>query len=372
MRKLIFLSLIIVIFSTVGGASTQKFNFTMENNTALNFENGSYIIEVIEINRPMYLKVNITSSNRQAFKYLYDSEAPIIFDQIALSTSSITETSAFINIEFPVGWGYPKKYQIVRPVIPIGIPNIVLTKSVDKNNISIGDVVEFKITMENKGNATAYNMTLIESLSTGFAINTGSRLPSLINTDLAAGASQEFYYALKAVDAGNFTIEPTKVKYDSKTNMSNLLNITVAAAVHEKSKLVTNISVDKNNATIGDLIKVTVRISNDGKAPAKFVRVDFIPPMGMEVVEENLRIDDNIYPGMPVERRITLKAVEAGNYAINLRTVYNDDPIGNNSNSEPIIVTLQERNYLYFFLPIIIIIAGIVLFTIKRHREYSY
>jgi uncharacterized repeat protein (TIGR01451 family) len=174
MRKLIFLSLIIVIFSTVGDASTQKFNFTMENNTALNFENGSYIIEVIEVSGPMYyLKVNLTSSNKQAFKYLYDSEAPIIFDQIALSTSSITETSALITIEFPVGWGYPKKYQIVRPVAPVGIPNIILTKSADKINMNVGDIVEFKIKMENTGNATAYNLTLDEQLPAGFSIASG-------------------------------------------------------------------------------------------------------------------------------------------------------------------------------------------------------
>ena len=248
MRKLIFLSVIIVIFSTVGGASTQKFNFTMENNTALNFENGSYIIEVIEISGPMYLKVNLTSSNRQAFKYLYDSEAPIIFDQIALSTSSITETSALITIEFPVGWGYPKKYQIVRPVASVGIPNIILTKSADKINMNVGDIVEFKIKMENTGNATAYNLTLNEQLPTGFSIASGSRLPSVINSELASGASQELYYALKAVESGTFNIDPTIAIYSSKIpSKSNSLTITVAKFIQDKSNLNTVISLDKKN-----------------------------------------------------------------------------------------------------------------------------
>jgi uncharacterized repeat protein (TIGR01451 family) len=374
MRKLIFLSLIIVIFSTVGDASTQKFNFTMENNTALNFENGSYIIEVIEVSGPMYLKVNLTSSNKQAFKYLYDSEAPIIFDQIALSTSSITETSASITIEFPVGWGYPKKYQIVRPVAPVGIPNIILTKSADKINMNVGDIVEFKIKMENTGNATAYNLTLDEQLPAGFSIASGSRLPSVINSELAAGASQELYYALKAVESGTFNIDPTIAIYSSETpSKSNSLTITVAKFIQDKSNLNTVISLDKKNVYTDELIKASIKITNTGKADAKSVLVEGTPPPGLEVIEGDLRqVYDSIAPSDVIEYRVTLKAKEPGNYTLHLRTAYNDDEIGVSSESENIIVTEKEKNSLYIFLPVIIIIAGIVLFTIKRHKEYSY
>ncbi len=61
MRKLILL-LVLLIFSTVVDAETQTFNFTMQNNTALNFENGDYIIEVIEINAyaPKFVKVIVS------------------------------------------------------------------------------------------------------------------------------------------------------------------------------------------------------------------------------------------------------------------------------------------------------------------------
>ncbi len=72
------------------------------------------------------------------------------------------------------------------------------------------------------------------------------------------------------------------------------------------------------------------------------------------------------------EYRVGLKATETGNYSIHLRTTYNDDVIGIPSDSETITVTGKEGNYLYFLLPVMIFILGIVLFTIKRHREYSY
>ncbi len=370
-RKLTLLLLILLIFSTVAEAS-QTFNFTMQNNTALNFENESYVIEVIEIYRPMYVKVNMTSSGSSRINTLFDNE-PITFNQISLSASSITNADAMITIEFPTGWGFPKKYQIVRPVAPVGIPNIVLTKTVDKTNINVGDVAEFKIKMENIGNATAHNLTLIWPQYKGFTITLGSRLPSVINTELAAGKNQEFYYALKAVESGTFKIEPVTVNYDTKTNTSNSLTITVTAPTQEKSNLSTVISIDKKDAYTDDPIKVTVKITNNGKVAAKSVLIDGTPPLGMEVVDGDLRqVYDSIAPFDAKEYRVTLKPKESGNYSIQLRTTYNDDTIGTPSYSEPIIVTQKERNYIYILVPIVIIIAGIVLFTIKRHREYSY
>lgn len=367
-RKFTFLLLILLMFPVAVDATTQKFNFTVQNNTALNFENGSYIIEVIEIYSPLYVKVNMTSNGLSRINTLFEGEAPVTFNEIALSSSSITGTYAVVTIEFPSGWGAPKQYQIVRPVLT---PNIVLTKSVDKTNINEGDIVSFTIKVENTGNATAYNLTLIESFPKGFSPALG-KFPPEIADKLDAGKSQELDYALKAVDSGTFSIDPAIVKYGSKASTSNSLTITVAGPVQEKANLTTFINLDKNNIHTGDLIKATIKINNTGNAPAKFVRIDFTPPIGLEIIEENLRIDNDIQPGIPVERRITLKATETGNYSINLRTVYNDDPIGIISNSEPIVVTQKEQNYLYILVPITIIIVGIVLFTIRRHKEYSY
>ncbi|MFZ3060298.1 MAG: BatD family protein [Candidatus Methanoperedens sp.] len=368
-RKLAFLLLISLMASTVGGASTQTFNFSMQNNTGLSFESGSYIIEVIELARPVYVKVNLTSDGSSKIKYLYDNE-PITFNEITLTSSSITATEALIKIGFPQGWSAPKKYQIVRPV---GIPNIVLTKSVDKTNMNVGDVVKLKIKVENIGNATAYNVALTEQLPSGFSNAPYSTFPPEINAELAAGDSQELNYGLKAVDSGTFTIEPTIVKYGSKTSKSNSLTITVAEVLREKSYLTTVISLDKMNATVGELIKATVKITNTGKATAKSVRIKGTAPLGMEAIDGNLIKDyESIGPAGIEEYRFTLKANEAGNYTIHLITVYNDNEAGVPSDSETITVTEKQGNYLYFLLPVMIFILGIVLFTIKRHREYSY
>ncbi|MCZ7404680.1 MAG: hypothetical protein O8C67_07085, partial [Candidatus Methanoperedens sp.] len=90
-------------------------------------------------------------------------------------------------------------------------------------------------------------------------------------------------------------------------------------------------------------------------------------------IDGNLIKDyESIGPAGIEEYRFTLKATEAGNYTIHLITVYNDNEAGVPSDSDTITVTEKEGNYLYFLLPVMIFILGIVLFTIKRHREYSY
>jgi uncharacterized repeat protein (TIGR01451 family) len=374
MRKLVFILLILLMLSTAVEASTKTYNFTVENNTALNFENGSYIVEVVEITPPLYVKVDLTSDDQSVTRNLYDSEAAITYKQIKLSSSSITKTSAVITIEFPDGWSAPKKYQIARPVAPVGVPNIVLTKSVDKTSINVGDVVQIKIIAENKGNGTAYNLTLIEPLlPNGLTIAPTSRSP-VIKDKLDPGeVDDQPYYGVKAVESGTFNIESTTVKYGSKTSKSNSLTITVAAAVLEKSNLTTVISIDKKNVYTNDPVKATIKITNTGKASAKSVLVEGTPQLGMEIIEGDLRqVYGSIDPMDAREYRVTLKPKEPGNYTIHLRTIYNDNMTGVPSDSETIIVAQKERNYLYILAPIIIIIAGIVLFTIKRHKEYSY
>ena len=373
MRQFYFLVSILLLLPILAGAQTQKFNFTVENNSAMNFENGSYIIEVIEVGKSMYARVNITFSGQSKINNIYDGETPLPFGQIKISSSSITSTKATINVEFPDGWAFPKIYQIVRPTAPVGIPNLIITRTVDKTNLNVGDVLSFTINVENTGNATAYNITLTERLPNGFSSAAGSRFPPVITNKLEPGESQELYYALKAVDPGTFTIEPTIVNYGSKTAKSNQITITVAGVVEEKSNLSTEINIEKKDVFTEDPFKVSIRITNTGKARAKSVLIDGTTPIGLRVIEGDLRqVYESIAPDEQKEYRVILKADEAGNYSINLRTIYNDYSIGVSSSSGTITVTGKEKNYLYIIIPVTAMVLGFVMFTIKKHKEYKY
>jgi len=364
--------MIILLLIPVVQASDQTYSFKMENNTGLSFDNGTFLIEVVEILPSYYAKVNMTSWGTSKFYNLWEGE-PIKYDRVTVNSSFITSKDARITVVFPEAWGYPKTYKIEPLVIPVGIPNIVITKSADKTSINPGDVVSFIIKAENIGNATAYNLSLTERLPTGFTVAAGSRFPPTIQDKLDTGASLELYYALKSVDPGSYTLEPTAINYGTKTSKSGQITITVAEVIQEQSNLSTIISIDRINANIDEPIKVDVRITNTGKAHAKSILIDGTPPLGTLVAEGDLRkVYDAIAPGEVKEYRVIIKAQEEGNYSINLRTIYNDAPTGSSTNSERITVTRKEGSQLYIILPIILIMIGVVILTIKRHKEYSY
>lgn len=376
MKWLCFSLLILFIYPNIVRGETQNFNFTLQNNTGLNFEAGSYIIEVIGINAqpPKTVKVNLTTDGQSKTFNLYEGENPYLskpYNKLDIIATSITESKTTLSVTTPGDWSNPEKYIVSTKAA--GEPQIVLTKSTDKTNISVGDVVEVKILVENKGNGTAYNLTLAEELPNGFSRAPGSRFPPQIQETLDAGGKQELYYGLKAVESGTFNIEPTTVNYGVKSSQSNTITIKVAEILEEKSNLTTAISVDKDNVKTDDSIKVDIKITNIGKAPATSILIDGSVPSGLITTEGDLKQGyKKIDAGESEAYTVLLKAIEPGNYSINLKTFYNDDKEGTVSASKPITVTKNEKGYLYVIIPAAIIVIGVILFTVRRHKQYSF
>ncbi len=378
LRELSFLILFLLIFSMPVNAVQTK-SFYLDNNTGLNFENGYYKVELTEISlsslsSESYVKVNLIFEERiKSIKLREpDSLESDPFNKIRLNLSSVSQKSARITIEYPDNWERVEEYNVEIPVDE-KVPNIVLTKSADKTTLNKGEIVEFKINLENTGNGTAYNLSLDEKLPQGFARAPGSSFPPVLQDELKAGERLELLFALKAVESGTYNIEPTTIKYGSNSSRSNSLSITVLDEKKEKSNLSTVITLDKNNIFSGELVKVTVKITNNGNVSAESILIEGALPKGMEVTEGDLRqVYKKIDPAESEEYSATLKAVEPGNYSIILKTSYSDDSTGFSSNSDSIIVKKNENDYLYILVPAIIIIAGIALFIIRRHREYSF
>lgn len=374
-----FLLLILIIFS-MPACAVKTESFPMENNTGLNFKNWDYRIEIIQFSKPgdpPFVMVNLTSGGLSGKYYLRENENPSIntepFNKIKLNSSFITQTSARITVEYPDAWSSPEKYIIEIPVIIEKIPYIELTKTVDKITLDKGDLVEFKIIIENKGNGTAYNVTLEDRFPPGFTIAPGSRFPPAVKDEIKSGERLELLFALKAVESGSFNIDPTTLKYGPKIARSNSLTITVLEEQTEKSNLITVITLDKYRIFTGEPVKATVKITNNGNISVESIVTEGIVPKGMEVTEGDLRqVYKKIEQGDSEEFFATLKAIEPGNYSLRIRTSYPDGPAGLSSGSDLITVTEKENNYMFILIPLIIIIAGIVLFIIKRHREYSF
>jgi uncharacterized repeat protein (TIGR01451 family) len=388
MKILWILVLILLMFSSVASAKTE--GFEMRNNTGLNFELGYYKIEIIDISKPgdlTFAKVNISSGDSSRTFYLYDSaesitkEAGLPYNktQITASMFQVAAPASFrLNVTYPDTWSTPVKYEIATPALieASKVPNIVLTKSVGKTNVNIGDVVEFKLTVENTGNGTASDMTLTEFLPSGFTRAAGTMFPPEIKKSLDPGQIDMIVYGLKAVEGGTFNIEPAILSYGSKTSKSNSITITVAREVKEKSNLTTAITIDKNDVMTDDLINMVVKITNNGNSSAESVLVDGLVPNGLKLEEGDLRqVYKKIESGESESYSAILKAVDGGNYTIRLKTSYNDDTTGFATSSETISVTKKEKNpvdYWYIIIPAIGVIIGVLLFTIRKHKEYRY
>lgn len=375
-KKLSILIIILLIFPIQVNAIRTE-SFFMKNHTGLDFMNGYYKVEVFEIGESIksYVRLHLISGELTDNHTLYEGDAleSDRFNKIRLNSSFIQQDSVRITIEYPDEWHEPVNYNVEIPVVEEKIPNIELTKSADKTTMNKGDVVEFKINLENTGNGTAYNLSLDEKLPQGFARAPGSSFPPILQNELKAGERLELLFALKAVEPGSFNIEPTTIKYGPNTARSNSLSITVLDEKKEKSNLSTVITLDKNNLRTGELVKVTVKITNNGNVSAESILIEGALPKGMEVTEGDLRqVYKKIDSGESEEYSATLKAVEPGNYSIILKTSYSDDSTGFSANSDSIIVKENEKDYLYVLVPAIIIIVGMALFIIRRHREYSF
>lgn len=375
------------MFSSVAGATTEY--YSVGNNTGLNFMNGYYLIEVVEVNKAdAFVIVNLTSDGQSSNYYLYDTidaeinTAP--WNRLTnLNASFITANSFRMGIEYSGNWTTIPiiRYTINTPATlaeeeASKVPNIVVTKSVDKTNVNLGDVVEFKLTVENTGNGTASDITLNEFLPSSFTRAAGTTFPPKIKENLDAGEIDTIVYGLKAVESGTFNIEPATVSYNSKTSKSNSITIIVAKEIKEKSKLTTAITIDETNVFNEDLINLKVKITNNGNVSAESILIEGSVPDGLELEEGDLRqIFKEIEPDESKSFSAILKAVDGGNYTITIKTSYNDDMTGFATKSEPISVTEKEKNpidYWYIILPIISIIIGVVLFTMRKHKEYRY
>jgi len=124
--KIFNIFLIALLFSIpVGAVKTEP--FFLENNTGLNFMDGTYKIEVIEMSKPIeyyhFVIVNLTTEGLTKQYYLRENENPSInnepFNKINLNYSYISQTIAKITVEYPDTWLYPKKYNIENAVVVV-------------------------------------------------------------------------------------------------------------------------------------------------------------------------------------------------------------------------------------------------------------
>lgn len=284
-----------------------------------------------------------------------------------------------------------------------GDPEVVITKSIDKSEIDLGETVTVTVKAKNTGNDTANNVTFTDPKQEHFVLEETTYEISGTIPKIEYGESVPetlvYIYKLKATDAGTFELKAVNASYTNSAGQtyqssSNTPSITVSEANILRANVETRMSVDSSSVERNGKITSTVVLRNIGNAPAQAVRLDILVPKGLEyvggkegieTVNETPRIYiETLEPNNDKEFTYTLKAKEVGTYNVSSELSYEynngieaqNQKVSNKSTSFSINVKEGKfdffiRNPLYIVISALIL-AAIVVHIYRRHKQYKY
>lgn len=284
-----------------------------------------------------------------------------------------------------------------------GDPEVVITKSIDKSEIKLGETITVTVKAKNTGNDTAHNVSFTDPKQEHFVLEettyeVSDSIPKIEYGELVP-ETLVYMYKLKATDSGTFDLRAVNASYTNSADQTyQASSNTPSVIVNEGNKLRANIetrmNVDSLSVERNGKIASTVVLRNTGNAPAQAVRLDILVPEGLEYAEGEKGIEtvdgtprvyiETLEPNNDKEFRYTLKAKEMGTYNVSSEFSYEynngitaeNQKASNRSTTQNINVKEGKfdfliKNPLYIVISTIILAAaGIHIY--RRHKEYRY
>ncbi|WP_410508969.1 BatD family protein [Methanosarcina hadiensis] len=283
-----------------------------------------------------------------------------------------------------------------------GDPDLVITKTVDKSEIKVGENITVTVKARNAGNDTANNVSFTDPKQEHFVLEetifeTSSEIPE-INYGESVPETLVYMYKLKATDAGTFELKAVNASYINSAgkvyqSSSNIPLINVSEGNKQVAKVEATMSISVSSLERNQETTSIIVLKNTGNAPAEAVRFDIFIPEGLEYAGgegiENVGGNPRIYletlqTNNDKEFTYNLKGKEVGTYNISSRLSYeysdgiNQEKIKEKNESAGFTVSVKEgkfdfilKNPLYIIIPLIIL-AAIGFHLYRRHREYRY
>ena len=166
-------------------------------------------------------------------------------------------------------------------------PAITIDKTANKTTTVAKDLITYSVTIKNTGTAPAENLTLTDTLPSGFVFNDflASERTWTISPSFAPGNTTTITYGVRVnpgVTAGDYTNTAT-------AKATGLAPVTDRATVHVDAPQVLGATTgtptvilekaaDRDTANPGETVDFTVTVTNTGDAPATEVSIsDFLP-----------------------------------------------------------------------------------------------
>ncbi|WMW21339.1 hypothetical protein RE476_07965 [Methanolobus mangrovi] len=282
-----------------------------------------------------------------------------------------------------------------------GTPELKITKTVDKSDISVGDLIRVTVTAENIGDDKATEVIFQEPQQAKFLLYE-SFVSQTGQTSVDVGELKTVsVYQLKATEAGTYSLSPTTASFSNTAGLdfpqvsSNSPVVIVEAGedlVNANIEFTT--TLDKYTVSRNDDIRGTIKIKNTGDTSATGVTVNIQVPEGLEFNGgsgiETISGVPTIYLesfGVQQEKEFsfTLKAAEVGTYTISTENSYlfNNgvdaqlQQVSSDSVTSKILVAKGKYDYLfeqpiYVYLIPLVIIGAVAGWIFHRHKQYKF
>lgn len=415
-RIVLFAFLILLTLGSTASARTAVYDGDIEEGEVYQLNN--YIIEITDIfpeagtasyyvyERDKQITTGLLDVN-ESFEFNFEDEGKIQMRLKSVHTGGVLPraTVEITMSNYNIGDLY------VNEVIEkgrsgasfAGDPKLVVTKSVDKSEIEVGDVITVTVNARTTGNDAAYDVLFTDPKQEHFVLKettyeVSTRIPK-IDFGKSMPETLVCIYKLKATEAGTFDLRPVTATYTNSASQtyqssSNTPTITVHEGNKQRADVETTMNLDLLSVRRNEKITSTVILKNTGNAPAEAVRLDIMVPEGMKYIRGDEGIEtiggkpriyiETLQPNNDKEFSYTLKAKEVGKYSINSELSYeysNGVDAQNIKQSDKFAtssISVEEgrfdfllKNPLYIVISIIIL-AAIGVHVYRRHREYKY
>ncbi|MGL5648360.1 MAG: isopeptide-forming domain-containing fimbrial protein [Clostridium sp.] len=240
-------------------------------------------------------------------------------------------------------------------VLNINDATLVMNKSVNPQNATIGDTVTYTVTLQNTGNTAANTVVLTDTLPSEVSFNVGSVIingapDGSVNPNtginiatIAAGATATVTFTVtvnslptvgsvinnSASSTFKYTIDPAQPNAGGGTSESNIapLNTGIARTLLTKS-------VDKAYADVGDVLTYTIDVKNDGNVDAKNIILTDVIPNGTTLVPDSFSINGVPQIGVTPNAGTNIGTVQAGTtvqiiFKVTVNSIPTPNPVPN-------------------------------------------
>ncbi|MFN3527950.1 MAG: hypothetical protein ACK4YO_02490, partial [Candidatus Altarchaeaceae archaeon] len=330
--------------------------FVSDNHFAVRGEYKNFTVRVKNLGNVPIVITNINETQPYGFECIINESEIIgkVLQPNEVATTNITcfiskNALAGVNVNevrvWATGSGGVNISQSDNEFVIVHEPKLKITKTSSKPNAKPGEVVEYTLNISNIGDATAYNISIkdtlpqnwnlvgMESIKANCTDGTNiSKLPPTVQRfgsqnittlnfgkqNLSPGVSCTIKYKVKIPSTTQTGLYTNNAQIEGKDKGNVTMSDKTKETLYVKGSPIMFVTLKANTtyAKKGDIVKFTVRVENLGDVQLKDVVADYLLPPGFENLTPTIQSLPDIPVGGYRESSITARILNDTNATI--------------------------------------------------------